>query len=394
MARSDSFTKKWAAVPSQFERPSDALIDRGWAGGAAEDPPEAKWENWWHNRVDEALAEIEKNGAMQWFSDVPYAVGASVRSGGQNYIAALASTGIQPGGASDVGYWQPLSQLAATQVEAEEGLENTKRMTPLRVAQAIAARTLASTDGLAGAASALKAAASGANATVSVSADAICVKDGAGRQKVIGPVALSINSAAVGANGLDAGVLAASTWYSVWVIWNGADAAGLLSLSATAPTLPAGYTHKARVGWIRTDATANKWPLAFRQVGKSVAYVVAPGTNVPGLRTMASGPQGDVSVPTYVPVAVGAFVPPTAVKIMLTITGLFSASSAIAAPNPNHYKVAPEASSAAPLSISQANVSATHLAATGEFILESGNVYFASSGNPTALLCNGWEDEL
>lgn len=105
MARSDSFQKKWAAVPSQFERPSDALIDRGWAGGAAEDPPEAKWENWWHNRVDEALAEIEKNGAMQWFADVPYAIGASARSGGQNYIAALTSTGIQPGSAADVGHW-------------------------------------------------------------------------------------------------------------------------------------------------------------------------------------------------------------------------------------------------------------------------------------------------
>lgn len=108
MARNDSFQKKWASVPSQFERPADALIDRGWAGGAAEDPPEAKWENWWHNRVDEALAEIEANGAMQWFADVPYAVGASARSGGQNYIAALASTGIQPGSAADVGHWLKL----------------------------------------------------------------------------------------------------------------------------------------------------------------------------------------------------------------------------------------------------------------------------------------------
>ena len=105
MARSDSFQKKWASVPSQFERPTDALIDRGWAGGAAEDPPEAKWENWWHNRVDEALAEIESKGAMQWFDDVAYAVGSTARDGDQNYIAAIASTGIQPGSASDVGHW-------------------------------------------------------------------------------------------------------------------------------------------------------------------------------------------------------------------------------------------------------------------------------------------------
>ncbi|MGE4336206.1 MAG: hypothetical protein AB7E55_09560 [Pigmentiphaga sp.] len=140
MARIDSFLKKWASVPSQFERPTDALIARGWAGGAAEDPPEAKWENWWHNRVDEALSEIESKGAMQWFADVSYAIGATARSGGQNYIAAIASTGIQPGSASDAGHWQQLSLLAATQAEAEAGTENTKRMTALRVWQAITKR--------------------------------------------------------------------------------------------------------------------------------------------------------------------------------------------------------------------------------------------------------------
>ncbi|EPL59592.1 hypothetical protein B382_25497 [Stutzerimonas stutzeri B1SMN1] len=105
MARSDSFTKRWASVPSQFERPTDALIDRGWAGGAAEDPPEAKWENWWHNRVDEALAEIEQNGAMQWFGDAPYKTGARVRNGDKNWIAAIANTGVEPGGAYDAGHW-------------------------------------------------------------------------------------------------------------------------------------------------------------------------------------------------------------------------------------------------------------------------------------------------
>lgn len=105
MARSDSFQKKWASVPSQFERPSDALIDRGWAGGAAEDPPEAKWENWWHNRVDEALAEIESNGAMAWFADASYGVLAEVMESGYAWIAAKASTGVQPGSAQDEGHW-------------------------------------------------------------------------------------------------------------------------------------------------------------------------------------------------------------------------------------------------------------------------------------------------
>jgi hypothetical protein len=152
MARIDSFLKKWASVPSQFERPTDALIDRGWAGGAAEDPPEAKWENWWHNRVDEALSEIESKGAMQWFDDVPYAVGATSRDEGQNWIAALPSTGIKPGSVDDAGHWQQLSLLAATQAEAEAGTENTKRMTPLRVRQAIVSGAVAREGGATGAA--------------------------------------------------------------------------------------------------------------------------------------------------------------------------------------------------------------------------------------------------
>lgn len=108
MARSDSFTKKWASTPSQFERPSDALIERGWAGGAAEDPPEAKWENWWHNRVDEALAEIEANGALAWFSDIQYQAGATARRDGANWIAVKPSLGIEPGSVLDDGHWEEL----------------------------------------------------------------------------------------------------------------------------------------------------------------------------------------------------------------------------------------------------------------------------------------------
>jgi len=58
---------------------------------------------------------------------------------------------------------------------------------------------------------------------------------------------------------LDTGSEAANTWYSLWAIHNPTTVttAGLLSTSATAPTMPSGYTKKRRVGWIRNDASSN-----------------------------------------------------------------------------------------------------------------------------------------
>lgn len=118
MARNDSFRVRWASNPAQFERPQTSLIERGWAGGANEDPPEAKWENWWHNRVDEALAEIEANGALNWQPDVPYEAGATVRDDGVNWICAIPNNDIRPSGGANDGHWL---KLAAQATESEFG---------------------------------------------------------------------------------------------------------------------------------------------------------------------------------------------------------------------------------------------------------------------------------
>ncbi len=131
--------------------------------------------------------------------------------------------------------------------------------------------------------------ATGASASVSVTSAELLLRGSDGSARLLTNVNLTLNTSATGANGLDTGALAASTWYSVWVIHNGTTAAVLMSLSATAPTMPSGYTHKARVGWIRTDGTANKWPLSFVQSGRRWSYKPAAGSNVAAYPVVASG---------------------------------------------------------------------------------------------------------
>lgn len=238
----------------------------------------------------------------------------------------------------------------------------------------------------------LQASSPGLSANVSVTADEIAVESAANEYKTLRGVNLAIAGSVSGvANGLDTGAIATSTWYSVWVIWNGVTTAGLLSLSATAPTLPAGYTHKARVGWVRTDSTANKYPLAFKQYGRRVQYAIAAGSNLTAIPNIAAGVQGSVVTPTWAAVGISAFVPSTASVIDLVLR-MGNGMTAMAAPN-NGYGNQASTSNPAPLS---ATVSATTfgVAFNRLMVLESTNIYYASDNAGNNLYCAGWEDNL
>lgn len=72
--------------------------------------------------------------------------------------------------------------------------------------------------------------------------------------------AVTLDATIVGANGLDAGTLAVSTFYAIHVIGSStfaAPSAMLLSLSATNPYLPLNYDMFLRVGFVKTDSSAN-----------------------------------------------------------------------------------------------------------------------------------------
>lgn len=172
---------------------------------------------------------------------------------------------------------------------------------------------------ISGASKNYRAAATGLNANIGMSADELVVSDGAGKYKTISNFSTTINSAAVGANGLDVGTLAANTWYYKYAIFNPTTLtkAGLLSLSSSAPTLPSGYTFFALLGAIRTDGTGNKYPKGMDWAGNDFKYRVNGAGNVPSLPLLMSGNNGSAITPTWVAAGISNFVPPISSHIDL-----------------------------------------------------------------------------
>lgn len=98
------------------------------------------------------------------------------------------------------------------------------------------------------------------NSTTEVDIAAGQVRDSTNVNDIVISSAITLNAAAVGANGIDSGSLAASTLYAIYAIGDSTannDGAVLLSTSATSPVLPAGYDMKRILGYIRTNASSN-----------------------------------------------------------------------------------------------------------------------------------------
>lgn len=234
----------------------------------------------------------------------------------------------------------------------------------------------------------LKLSASGLSANVVATVDEIVVESASNACQVLRSVNLTIAGTSVGANGLDAGVMAINTLYSVWVIWNGTTTAGLLSLSATAPTFPSGYTHKARIGWIRTDGTANKFPLVFTQSGRCFRYAPAAGTNLPALGLLASGPFGSTTTPTWSAIGLAPHIPTTARQAVFL--GHVGNGTIMCAPS-NNYGAYNSTTNAPPFAFAAA---AATISATFSFALETMNVYYACDVAAGFLSIVGWDDNI
>jgi hypothetical protein len=236
----------------------------------------------------------------------------------------------------------------------------------------------------------LAANANGLNANVNITADAVVLEKTDFSPIIARSVNRTINTAANGVDGLDTGAIAASTWYYIWIISDGINVRALASLSRTAPTMPSGYTYKARVGSFRTDGTANKFPFGFQQFGRRFQYKIGTGTNLTTLPVIASGGTAGAGN-AFVAASITGVVPPTASEIGVTISGIYAGNNGAVAPNAT-YQFA-TGSNAAPLSNSQGAANGTTLVKSGFMIIESDNIYWYCTGS-TTVSCFGWIDNL
>ncbi len=128
---------------------------------------------------------------------------------------------------------------------------------------------------------------------------------------VIGPIDITVP----GVNGLDAGVEAPDTWYAVYLIGDSTGSnppAGLLSISATSPTLPSGYDGSRRVGWVRNGSAGDF--LAFFQRGDGLDRTYNYDVDRSFLRPLSGGTST-----SFAAVALDPFIPPTSKFAILNV---------------------------------------------------------------------------
>lgn len=135
---------------------------------------------------------------------------------------------------------------------------------------------------------------------VDITADRVILINTSNEVKVFNTVSKTVDVTNAGANGLDTGSEATSTWYYIWLI--GKSDGTLASLFSTQSalgslTLPSGYTYGLLVGAVYNDGSGNF--RVFRQYGNKVLYDVL---QLNGTYTDTS--YSAKSVVTLVPIAI------------------------------------------------------------------------------------------
>jgi hypothetical protein len=241
----------------------------------------------------------------------------------------------------------------------------------------------------------------GATTNVTITFDQAVLVDANGR----GLAVMSGNytcdcSVSAAINRLDTGSLAANSEYHIWLIAkpDGTLPGSLMSLSATAPTLPTGYVggFKVRIGCFITGGAATF--LRLRQIGKVTQYVVTAGTTtttLPKFTIAQNASKTALSAAGSVGSGNAQKVPSTALAIRMIISQDGNTSRGVAV-FPNN-----DADYANNWGQHYGAVTGTGTAGQGgcliEMVLESATIYYIGTNNPAigaAIAVVGWIDRV
>lgn len=235
------------------------------------------------------------------------------------------------------------------------------------------------------------------NTGATIAADAITVTDGSGGYQTLA-FNNSVDFSTTGAGALDAGTIASGTWYAIWAIAKAdGTTSAIASTSGTAPTMPSGYTYKARMGWVVTsDGSAQL--MGTWQWGRTAQYVIGLAQTTVS-RNIAHGIAGTFSLtsPSLANVSISSVVPTTASEIRISATNVYGgATNASVAVAPNSSwggsNNGPEGSSGNIYPVFLLNSTANSCSAS--LLLEATTISWASSTAGGGIACLGWVDNL
>lgn len=150
-----------------------------------------------------------------------------------------------------------------------------------------------------------------------------------------GTGAVTINTAANGAGGLDNGVMANNTFYAVYAIGDSygiEPGSAIISANLSAPLLPAGYDMSFRIGYIKSNGSAAILP--FRQDGAALDrwmwYDAAIATSITAGGSATYSPvDASAGLPSSSPTMVNwlcVFTPTSAADKLVLVPGTSTAT--------------------------------------------------------------------
>ena len=236
---------------------------------------------------------------------------------------------------------------------------------------------------------------------ITITATEVLLKNALYNSQLITSPSLTITTSVSGANGLDTGSIASSSWYAVYIISNGTTTSGLLSRSSTSPSLPSGYTYYLRVGWVKTNASSNL--LQTKQNGNILDYRLLSASSL--YPVMSSGTAGSINngVVTWSELAISSFVPTTASRIRVRLSQNQSTYGATLLVAVTNYGTYPYSTNYADEGYAYNNHASLDSGGYGggnlkqicaTLTLESSNIYIVTTASSSKVICLGWEDNI